>query len=148
VTAVPDVPARLELEAALRLLLPGGWRIVADERVLDDSDATTLRLSQRTVERLSIAGTGVHDVGFTATITTAGTDLVRAEARLDDELEAFLWALDSAGILWESATKGLYGEANAQRLGYQLSIHVSTARTPDEIPTDSETNSDEESEIS
>lgn len=123
----PDAPARQQLLDVLQPLLPAHWQVVADERQRDDVDATSVLLSQRTIERHPQAGTGVHLVGFTVTVTVPGTQLDTAEDRLDDDLDQFLWTLDEAGIVWEQATKAIYGD-KAPRLGYQLGLQVSTFR--------------------
>lgn len=124
---VPDEPARLVLERVLRPLLPEGWQLVSDEHVPDDTNQTRVVLSQRTVQRLTAAGTGVHAIGYTVTVSVPGVEMTAAERRLDDELDAFLWAVDRAGYVWTTATKAIYDG----RLGYQLEMTMTTTRKAD-----------------
>lgn len=116
--------ARAVLLAAVQPLVPAQWQLVTDESAQDDVQLPRVTLSQRTIGPATFAGTAVHVVGFTVTVTVPDSDLGAAEDALDDDIEVFIWALDSARVLWTEATKGLYDG----RLGYQLGVQITTNR--------------------
>jgi hypothetical protein len=122
---VTDQTPKEALADALQPMLPEGWRVLMTERAADSTDGTELTLSQRTVRRARAAGTWEWEVDFQATITVAGTDMDRAETRLDDELLLLVKALDDASILWQSFEKGIY---EGGRLGYQATITITAGR--------------------
>lgn len=116
---------REALEAALRPLTPRGWTWVTDERELPtEDDRTRVQLLQRTIEPGRMGSTAAHRIGFLATITVGKTDAGRAEAQLDDDIVAFLYALTDKGIQWTTATKAKYDG----RLGYQCGLEIGSRR--------------------
>lgn len=116
---------REELVAVLQPLLPKPWLIITSERAADAS-GTTLRLQQRKIRRLAVAGTGVHEIDFDATLAVPGEDADRVEDDLDDELTAFVFALDSARIKWDEWTKSYFTDIGA--LGYQATITITASK--------------------
>lgn len=119
-TPPDERPARQQLEEALRPLCPRGWVWITDERPRDDDERTRVHLLQRTIDPGRMGSTAAHRIGFECTVTVPGTDMGKAEAQLDDDIVAVLYALTSAGIQWTTATKATYDG----RLGYQFHVEL------------------------
>lgn len=116
-----SVPARQVLVDALRPLLPAKarWQLIDHEGAADDSARTRLRITQQTITHSSTGSSAMHTVGFQLVITVPTETLEAAETQLDDDLDAFLHALDAAGVPWTTATKGRYADEGG-RLGYTV----------------------------
>lgn len=129
-TAVPNVPARRLLADTLRPLFPAKarWHLVEGEQPADDSSRTRVRIAQRTISHSDSGDPTMHLIGFRVTITVPTDTLEGAEAQLDDDLEAFLHALDAADVPWERAEKGQFADEGG-RLGYGLDITIRTNPT-------------------
>lgn len=125
VLTVADKPARAVLVDLVRPLVPKQWVLVDDESAQPDEQRTRVRFAQRKIAPGALGSARVHLVTFQATITVPGDTLSDSEKRLDDDLDAFLFALDSANIPWTEATKGRYADEN-NRLGYSLEITIYT----------------------
>lgn len=122
-------PARTVLGKVLQEHFPldAGWQLVEHEGTVDDSARTRVRVAQRTILHSDTGYSGDHRVGFQVTITIPTDGLDTAEVALDDEMEAFLWALDAGDVPWTSAEKGKFADEGG-RLGYQLDITIRTSR--------------------
>jgi hypothetical protein len=125
---VADKAARLVLVELLQPLLPKRWTWIADEAAATDSDRPRARASQRKIEP---GGTGAgtrHWVTFALTVTVpSGDGLAAAEVQLDDDIDAFLHALDSVRIPWSEANKQRFAD-EGNRLGYQVDIRIYTTK--------------------
>src|SRR4051812_47974243 len=129
-TGVPNVPARKVLADALRPLFPAKarWHLVEGEQAADDSSRTRVRIAQRSISHSDTGVSADHLIGFRVTITVPTDSLEGAEARLDDDLDAFLHALDAADVPWDRAEKGQFADEGG-RLGYGLDITIRTNPT-------------------
>lgn len=130
-TTAANVPARTVLVDALRPLLSKRWQLIDHEGAADDSTRTRVRVGQRTITHSSTGMAAMHVVGFELTITVPTETLESAEAQLDDDMDAFLHALDAADIPWTTATKSRYSDEGG-RLGYTVAgVELITNPTPE-----------------
>lgn len=111
---------RLELAATLRPLLPKTWNIVPNARSIDNVPTTVVQIRLLEVTKLRQAPGSRHELSYRITISAPGESNQSVENRLDDDLITFLTALDTARILWSTATKVEVGEM--KRLGYDITI--------------------------
>jgi hypothetical protein len=119
--AVDGIPARTVLADVLRPLLPAKarWQLIDHEAPADDSNRTRVRISQRTISHSTTGSSRMHTIGFQLVVTVPTETLEAAEAALDDDVDAFLHALDAAQVPWTTATKGRYADEGG-RLGYTI----------------------------
>lgn len=124
-------PARRKLAEALVPLFPvkGRWQLVEGEQAAEDSGRTRVRIAQRSIRPADSGYVRAHLVTFRITITVpSGDGLEAAEAQLDDDMDAFLYALDfGTSAEWTSADKGQFGDEGG-RLGYSVDITIRTNR--------------------
>lgn len=123
-------PARKAVADALRPLFPpkGRWQLVEGEQAAEDSGRTRVRIAQRSIRRADTGDLRAHLVTFRLTITVPTESLEAAEAQLDDDLDTFLYALDTGTSAdWTSADKGQFADEGG-RLGYSLDITIRTNR--------------------
>lgn len=119
-----DAP-RVELEAALKPLLPDSWRVITRLGEADNADRTTLRLSQLTLRRIAAAPRSRSvEVVFLAELTVPLEGLEGAEDQLDAEVASWLVAMTAKGLSWTDFTKTQTAEG---RLGYRGEL-ITTAR--------------------
>lgn len=111
---------RLELAAKLRPLLPKGWSIVDNARKVDSVPTTIVQIRLLEVAKLPQAPGARHQLTYRVTISAPGESTQAVENRLDDDLITFLTALDTAKILWSTATKVEVGEL--KRIGYDITL--------------------------
>jgi hypothetical protein len=132
---VADVPARTVLAQAIAPHFPpkARWQLVEHEGSVDDSQRVRVRITQRSIAHSDTGDPEAHKLTFRITITIP-TDLLddATEAQLDDDMEAFLFALDAGDVPWTTATKGMFAD-EGDRLGYQLELELRTnSHKPDE----------------
>lgn len=111
---------RIELQAALKPLLPRTWKIVPNARSVDSVPTTVVQIRLLEVTKLPQAPVALHQHTFRLTISAPQEKQQAAEDRLDDDLIVFLNALDEARIRWDTATKVEVGEM--RRLGYDINV--------------------------
>lgn len=113
---------RAILAAHLKPLLPTSWRIITNEANTDTPNSTVVKISQQSFKRLPEAPQGAHLIEFVVAITTPYTDLAKAEDQLDDDMNAFIHALDElAGVAWSEATKVA---VEGRGLGYDITLTI------------------------
>jgi hypothetical protein len=117
---------RQQLADLLTPKLPNGWLIVSNERAVEASNRTVLRLSQQSLVRHPQAPLGALLVTFAAYVMTPGADPVRQEDALDDDVTAFLFAVDSLGgnVAWSTCEKRLFDDV----LGYEIALTITVNR--------------------
>lgn len=103
-----DITPRSALEAALKPLLPAGWKIIRFQKALDNFTTPVVILKQSAITRLAEAPDGVHAVEFTVTIASPHIDREKAEDQLDDNVNALIHAIDTLGILCTRADKAAF----------------------------------------
>lgn len=113
------VPRKV-LAAALRPLLPTGWKIEPSSRVVDNIPATVVQLRQLSIRRLTVAPVAFHEIDFRVTITAPGELQQGVEDRLDDDVLLLIVALDGAHIKWSECQKVIVGS----RLGYDITLTI------------------------
>lgn len=120
-----DDSPRVDLEAALRPLLPSSWRVITRLGDADNADTTTLRLSQLTLRRIPAAPRSRSvEVVYLVELTVPSESLEHAEDQLDAEVASWLVAMTDKGLSWSDFTKTQTAEG---RLGYRGEI-TTTAR--------------------
>lgn len=124
--ASEDSP-RAILKGFLQPLLPEHWKFITHEGDLDALAVTTVFIRQKRIGVLPEAPLGLHKIEFTVSVATSSTDLTTAEDVLDDELNAFLHAVEaSPSILWTGdADKVL---VTSQNIGYDFTLSLTSRK--------------------
>lgn len=122
--------ARGAVAAAIAPHFPAGnrWQLVEHEGSVDDGDRVRVRVTVQSIAPSTTGNAAAHLVTTRVTFTVPTDTLETAEQQLDGDMDDFLFALDTAGVPWSTATKGRYGDEGG-RLGFQLDIETRTNPT-------------------
>jgi hypothetical protein len=110
---------RNALAAILTPLLPTDWKIVRSSVNLDRLAKPVVIIKQQSIERLSVANQGHHEIGFVLTIVSPLENLTKAEDQLDDSTNALIHALDDGDVHWTRAEKVQYAD---KYLAYDVNL--------------------------
>lgn len=127
---VPNSTARTAVAQAIAPHLPERWQLVEHEGAVDDGNRVRVRVTVRSIAHSDTGYAPEHLVTTQVTVTIPTETLEAAEGDLDDAMDLFLFALDTADIPWTTATKGRYAD-EGNRLGYQLDIETRTKTNGD-----------------
>lgn len=106
------------LKAALKPLLPRGWKIIPYQNNPDTPSSVVVMLKLLRIARMEEAPDGAHTLEFTVTIISPHDDIEKAEDALDDQVLELTFALDTLGILWTAAEKVIASD----RLAYDITV--------------------------
>jgi hypothetical protein len=115
---------RLQLQNAIKPLLPNRWLIKPTSAKTDNVAAPVVQFQQTRIEKLAAAPRGKFAVEFMMTVKSGKEQTQAAENELDTLIIELLYALTKAGIVWRDCDKRVFD--NQTRLGYELTVTITT----------------------
>lgn len=119
--------ARSHVAAALKTLLPKGWKIIPHQDNFDAlSKQPVVMIRQQRITPSPQAPLGAHAVDFEVWLIDPASDPAVAETSLDDEVDTLLYALeDNASLSWSEAERIPY---DGTYQAWNIRITVTTLR--------------------
>lgn len=122
-----DLTLREFLTAAIKPLLPATWRFIPNQKTPEKVTVPTVVMKLLRLEPLPEAPRGAIRNVLVLTLITPIEEDVKAENALDDDVVAFLTALDGhKRIAWTDAQKVRDDQTN--RLAWDFNVSAITTR--------------------
>lgn len=119
-----NVIIREVLLERLEPAIPSTWRVVSRQRTVDKVNKTTLVVRQARIEKDPAAPATTRRAFFDLVLAVPLSTGEAGEDRLDDDVVDLLAGIDEApGVVWETATKGIWSDANPDPC-YVVSLYI------------------------